>query len=289
MPLILHIKNEIVDLLDNNRKNNLDYYMTSKYKENNNNEYVKEYFCHRLKIPNNYNEIALEHKFIMQKITSGNITANYLNDVINLLDKQELKFVSDYLFYTCNPLCFYSNLADYRTEDDMSYIFISFDFSAETAARVLLTNGISEKFKQYIKDIYEQSSKNNELLYELFDLSSDVSYLTPEIIETASRAELYNILIFGIDSDFIIDEFIYGKSKNASDFIRNINISALITIISCMKTGNAIFHLMTYFVENRANEIIPYTNLILKNIKNKEIVERLKPLFVLCSLYGDNK
>lgn len=289
MPLILHIKNEIVDLLDNNKKNNLDRYMTSKYKENNNNEYVKEYFCHRLKIPNDYNEIALEHKFIMQKIICGNITANYLNGVIHSLDKQELKFVSDCLFYACNPLCFYSNLADYRTEDDMSYIFIGFYFSAKTAARVLLTNGISEKFKQYIKDIYEMSSKNNELLYELFDISSDVSYLTPEIVETASRAKLYNMLVFGIDNDFIIDEFVYCKSKNASDFIHNIDISTLITILSCMKNSDAAFYLMTYFVENRANEIIPYTNLILKNIKDKETVERLKPLFVLCSLTGDNK
>lgn len=289
MPLILHIKNEIVDLLDNNKKNNLDYYMASKYKEKNKNKYVKEYFCHRLNTPIDHHEVSLEPKFIMQKIICGNITVNYLNDIIHLLDKQELKFVSDCLFYACNPLCFYSNLADYRIEDDMSYIFIGFDFSAKTAARVLLTNGISEKFKQYIKNIYEMSSKNNELLYELFNLSGDVSYLTPEIIEAASQAKLYNILIFGIDNDFIIDEFVYCKSKNASDFIHNIDISTLITIFSCMKNSDAAFHLMTYFVENRANEIIPYTNLILKNIINKEIVERLKPLFVLCSLAGDNK
>ena len=97
------------------------------------------------------------------------------------------------------------------------------------------------------------------------------------------------MLIFGIDNDFIIDEFVYCKSKNASDFIHNIDISTLITIFSCMKNSDAAFHLMTYFVENHANEIIPYTNLILKSIINEEIVERLKPLFVLCSLAGDNK
>ena len=288
MPLILHIKNEIVDLLDNNKKNNLDYYMSSKYKEKNKNKYVKEYLCHHLKTPIDCNETSLQSKFILQRITCGNVTINYLDKVILLLNEKELKFVSDYLFYSCNPLCFYSNLASYRTEDDMSYIFIGFNFSTVAAAQILLTDGISNSLKQYIKDIYVKSAINNELLYTLFNLSDDVSYVTHDMIERADESELCHILMNGMNSDFIINEFIYGDSKHALNYIHNMNISTLITTVTYMNNCDAVVKLMTYFINNRKNELLPHINTIMSQIKNKSIIERLKPIFVLCSLAGND-
>ena len=288
MPLILHIKNEIIDLLDNNKKNNLDYYMSSKYKEKNKNKYVKEYLCHRLKTPIDCNEVSLQSKFILQRITCGNVTINYLDKVILLLNEKELKFVSDYLFYSCNPLCFYSNLASYRTEDDMSYIFIGFNFSTVAVAQILLTDGISNSLKQYIKDIYVKSAINNELLYTLFNLSDDVSYVTHDMIERADESELCQILMNGMNSDFIINEFIYGDSKHALNYIHNMNISTLITTVTYMNNCDAVAKLMTYFINNRKNELLPHINTIISQIKNESIIEKLKPMFVLCSLAGND-
>lgn len=291
MPLHLHIDNELIELLNNSSKAyNIKLYMSNKYKSDNN-KYIKDFFISKLQRPlgdGNKEDIEYDTKFILQRIICGNVTINYLDKVILLLNEKELKFVSDYLFYSCNPLCFYSNLASYRTEDDMSYIFIGFNFSTVAAAQILLTDGISNSLKQYIKDIYVKSAINNELLYTLFNLSDDVSYVTHDMIERADESELCHILMNGMNSDFIINEFIYGDSKHALNYIHNMNISTLITTVTYMNNCDAVVKLMTYFINNRKNELLPHINTIISQIKNESIIEKLKPMFVLCSLAGND-
>jgi hypothetical protein len=289
----LHIDNKLADLLNEaHRAYNKDLYMSEEYNRNINNKYIREYFDGRLKRPLGKDELSKDiepdKKFILHSIMFGNITTDYLDKILISLDEDGIKFVSDYLFYSCNVLCFYSDFAKYRTDEDMSYIFIGFNFSSAAAAQALLTNGISEKFKQYIRELYKQTSLNNELLYTLFNLSDDVSYITHDIIENSSESRLYHIFINGLNNDFIINEFVYGNSKVANDYVHNMKISTLISAITYMKDCKAVIELMTYYINNREDDLMPFISTILNQLSDETVINELKPLFVLCSLKGNS-